>query len=97
MKKSELVAEVAKRSGLTQKDVNVVVDVMSEVIREAVVDNHDEVNLPAIGKFKVRINNAKKGINPMTKEPIDIKESHTIAFKASSAVKKVIEPKAKKK
>lgn len=97
MKKYELVAAVAKKTGLTQTDVNKVVDVMSEVIVEACVENGDDVNLPTLGKFKQKVNPARKGINPLTKQPLDVKESHSLKFTPTSTIKKVIEPKPAKK
>ena len=97
MKKYELVAAVAKKTGLTQTDVNKVVDVMSEVIVEACVENGDDVNLPTLGKFKRKVNPARKGINPLTKQPLDVKESHSLKFTPTSTIKKVIEPKPAKK
>lgn len=90
MKKFELVAAVAKKTGMTQTDVNKVVDAMSAVIVEACVENGDEVNLPALGKFKQKINPARKGINPLTKKPMDVPESHTMVFKPTSSIKKVL-------
>jgi DNA-binding protein HU-beta len=97
MKKYELVAAVAKKTGLTQTDVNTVGDVMSEVIVEACVENGDDVNLPTLGKFKQKVNPARKGINPLTKQPLDVKESHSLKFTPTSTIKKVIEPKTAKK
>lgn len=97
MKKYELVAAVAKKTGLTQTDVNKVIDVMSEVIVEACVENGDEVNLPTLGKFRQKVNPARKGINPLTKQPLDLKESHSLKFTPTSTIKKVIEPKVAKK
>ena len=93
MKKYELVSEVAKRSGVSQKDVNSVIDAMSEVIVETCVKNGEEVNLPALGKFKQKVNNARKGINPLTQKPMDVKESHTLKFSPTSTAKVYIEPK----
>lgn len=92
MKKYELVAAVAKKSGLTQTDVNKVVDAMSEVIVETCIGNGEEVNLPALGKFKQKVNAARKGRNPLTGAAMDVKESHTLKFQPTSAIKKVIEP-----
>lgn len=90
MKKFELVAEVAKKSGLTQTDVNKVIDAMCPVIVEACVENGDEVNLPSLGKFKRKVNPAHKGINPLTKKPLDVPESHTLKFTPTSTIKKVL-------
>jgi len=93
MKKYELVAAVAKKTGITQTDVNKVVDAISETIVEACVENGDDVNLPTLGKFRQKVNPARKGINPLTKKPMDVKESHTIKFTPTSTIKQVIEPK----
>jgi len=97
MKKYELVAAVAKETGMTQTDVNKVIDAMCPVIVKACVDEGDEVNLPALGKFKQKINPARKGINPLTKQPMDVSESHTLKFTPTSTIKKVVEPKPAKK
>lgn len=90
MKKFELVAAVAKKTGMTQTDVNKVIDAMCPIIVEACVENGDEVNLPALGKFKQKINPARKGINPLTKKPLDVPESRTLVFKPTSTIKKVL-------
>jgi len=97
MKKFELVAAVAKKSGITQTDVNKVVDALSEVIVEACVTDGDDVNLPTLGKFRQKVNPARQGINPLTKKPMDVKESHTLKFTPTSTIKKVIETKTVKK
>lgn len=92
MKKYELVAVVANKVGMTQTDVNKVIDAMCETVVEACVENGDEVNLPTLGKFKQKVNPARTGINPLTKKPLDVKESHTLKFTPTSTIKKVIEP-----
>lgn len=92
MKKHELVNAVAKKAGLTQTDVNKVVDAIGEVIVETCVETGEEVNFPSLGKFKQKVNPARKGINPLTKQPLDVKESHTLKFTPTSTIKKIIEP-----
>ena len=97
MKKFELVAAVAKETDLTQDSVNKVIDSMSNIIVKECIDNGGEVNLPALGKFKQKINPAREGINPLNKKPISIKESRTIKFTPTSSIKVTIEPKVAKK
>lgn len=96
MRKSELVAKVAEVSGLTQREVEKMVDALSTVIVETCVDGGDEINFP-FGKFKQKVNPAKAGVNPLTNKPMNVLESHTLAFKASKTVKKVIDGKKSKK
>ena len=96
MRKSEFVAKVAKVAGMGQKDVEKVIDALTPVIVESVVEGGEEISL-SFGKFKQKVNAAKTGVNPLTKKPMNVPESHTLAFKASKTVKKVMEPKPARK
>lgn len=96
MRKSEFVAKVAKVAGMDQKDVEKVIDALTPVIVESVVEGGEEISL-SFGKFKQKVNAAKTGTNPLTKKPMNVPESHTLAFKASKTVKKVMEPKPARK
>lgn len=96
MRKSEFVAKVAKVTGMAQKDVEKVIDALTPVIVESVVEGGEEISL-SFGKFKQKVNAAKTGTNPLTKKPMNVPESHTLAFKASKTVKKVMEPKPARK
>ena len=91
MKKYELVAAVSKKTGLTQNQVNEVINETCETIVETCVENGEEVNLPAFGKFRQKSNPAREGINPLTKEKIKIKETHTIKFSPTASIKKTID------
>ena len=91
MKKYELVAAVAKETGMTQDSVNKVVDSMSAIIVKECVTNGGEVNLPSLGKFRQKVNPARQGINPLNKQKISIKETHTLKFTPSSSIKVTID------
>lgn len=90
MKKYELVAAVAKKTGLTQTQVDEVINATCETIVETCVENGEEVNLPTLGKFRQKNNPAREGINPLTKEKIKIKETHTLKFAPTATIKKTI-------
>ena len=90
MKKIELVAEEARKTGMTQDSVNRVIDSMSHVIVAECI-NGGEVNLPALGKFRQKVNPARQGINPLNKQKISIKETHTLKFTPSSSIKVTID------
>lgn len=96
MNKSELLAAIAAKSGQKQTVCNEVLNALDEVIVEEVRDGGDTIRINS-GTFKQKINAARKGINPLTGKPMEVKESHTIAFKVSSGMKKVIEDKPVKK
>ena len=48
-----------------------------------------EVQLIGFGSFKVSRRAARNGINPRTKEPIRIRASRTVKFKAGAGLKKI--------
>ena len=63
MKKSDLVAAVAKKTGMTKKDAAVVVDSVFDTITDALVEG-DEVSVVGFGTFSVKERAEREGINP---------------------------------
>lgn len=93
MNKYDLVSAVAEKTGLTKNDVNKVIDAIQPVIIEECVDKGGEVNLPRLVSSSRRLILPRKGINPLSKKPMDVPESHTLRFQPSSSLRKVVEPK----
>ncbi len=83
MNKSELVSAVAQRSELTKVDAKKALDAVLEAIGEE-LKNDGKVVLVGFGTFSVTERSARKGINPRTKEPIDIPAKKVVKFKAGS-------------
>ena len=83
MNKSELVSAVAQKSGLTKVDAKKALDGVLEAISEE-LKNDGRVVLVGFGTFSVTERSARKGINPRTKEPIDIPAKKVVKFKAGS-------------
>ena len=69
MNKTELVAAVAEKSGLTKKDAEKAVSSMLDVIVNAVAEG-EKVQVVGFGTFEQRQRNARMGIDPRTKEKI---------------------------
>ncbi len=89
MNKTDLVAAVAKDTGLSKKD--------AEAAVKAVIDNTtkalkkgDKVQLVGFGTFEVRKRAAKQGHNPKTGKPMMIPASKLPAFKAGKALKDAV-------
>lgn len=89
MNKTELVAAVAEKSGLTKKDAEKAVSSMLEVIVGAVAEG-EKVQVVGFGTFEQRQRNARMGIDPRTKEKIQIAASKVPAFKAGNAFKEAV-------
>ena len=89
MNKTELVAAVAEKAGLSKKDAEKAV----AAVIDSVVDTlktGDKVALVGFGTFEVKKRAAREGINPLTGAKIKIAASKSPAFKAGKAFKEAI-------
>ena len=86
MNKTELIAAIAEKTGMTKKDAERAVAATFESISASLVKG-DRVQLSGFGIFEVKERAARTGRNPHTKETIEIPASRTPAFKASKALK----------
>ena len=86
MNKTELIAAVAEKTGLTKKDAERVVNATVDTII-AEMQKGERVSLSGFGIFEVKTREARTGRNPRTKETIQIPASKAPVFKASSALK----------
>ena len=84
--KTELVAKVAERAGMSKKDADKAITAFVETVEEALTGG-DKVSLVGFGTFEVRSRAARKGLNPQTKKEINIPASRVPAFKAGKALK----------
>ena len=99
MTKAELVTEVAAKSGLSKKDTEKAIAGVIEAVTETLAKG-ESIQLVGFGTFEVRERAARKGINPRTKEAINIAATKVPAFKAGRALKDAVgapAPKAKGK
>ena len=89
MNKTELIAAVAEKAGMSKKDSEKAVNAAFEAITAALVGG-DKVQLVGFGAFEVKERNARVGRNPKTKEEIQIPASRVPVFKAGKALKDVV-------
>lgn len=89
MTKSELVDQVADRSGLTKSDSARAVDALLETVEDA-LRRGSEVTLSGFGKFHVGQRGARQGVNPRTGERIQIAASRVPRFTAGSGLKAAV-------
>ncbi len=89
MNKAELVAAVAAKANVSQKEAGDVVAAVLSEIKDA-LKKGDKVQLVGFGSFEVRKKAARTGKNPRTGETIKIAASKAPAFKAGKAFKDYI-------
>jgi len=89
MTKADLVAQVAKKAGLTAKaakdSVNTVFATMSDAMKRG-----EKVVVTGFGTFMVRRRAARKGRNPQTGAVIQIPATKTPGFTAGKSLKRMV-------
>jgi DNA-binding protein HU-beta len=86
LNKTDLVGQVAVKTGMTKKDVEKVVNAFFGTV-EGTLKDGDKVQLVGFGTFEVRERKARKGRNPQTGQEISIPATKVPAFKAGKALK----------
>ena len=89
MNKTELIAAVAEKTGLTKKDAERVVNATFETVTASLAKG-EKVAVAGFGNFEVKTREARVGRNPRTKETIEIPATKLPAFKAAKALKDAV-------
>ena len=89
MNKSDLIDNIAKKSGLTKAQSTDALNAFIATIGEAMQAN-DSVSLVGFGTFSVKERQARVGRNPQTKEEIQIPASKVPSFKAGKSLKDMV-------
>ena len=89
MNKTELIAAIADKAGITKKDAEAAVKAFTQVIEEE-LKKGEKVTMVGFGTFEVSERAARSGRNPRTGETMEIKASKAPKFKAGKALKDAI-------
>jgi len=89
MNKADLVAQVAKKAGLTAKAAKEAVNTVFSTIADA-LKRGEKVVVTGFGTFMVRKRAARKGRNPQTGAEIQIPATKTPGFTAGKGLKKMV-------
>ena len=90
MNKTELIAAIAEKTGLSKKDSEAAVSAVVDTITEA-LKAEDKVQLVGFGSFEVKKRAARTGRNPQAGETIEIAAAKLPVFKAGKALKDAID------
>ena len=80
MNRTDLVNEIAAKAGMNKNSAKAALDACLESIAQALA-NEDKVALLGFGTFSVQQKEARTGINPRTKEKIEIPARQVVKFK----------------
>ena len=89
MNKTELIAAIAEKAGIAKKDADKALAAFIETVTEELKAG-GKVQLVGFGTFQVNERAARTGINPQTKEQIEIPASKAPVFKAGNTFKNEI-------
>ncbi|MFO8142748.1 MAG: HU family DNA-binding protein [Marinobacter sp.] len=89
MRKPELAAAIADKTGLTRDKASEVISTITDQISAAAARGED-TTLIGFGTFSIRAREARTGRNPQTGATIQIPASKTVGFKAGKALKDAI-------
>lgn len=92
MNKTELIASVAEKAGLTKKDAEKAVNALFVSVEEALA-LEDKVQIIGFGTFEVKAREERKGRNPQTGDEITIPASKNPVFKAGKGLKDAVQDK----
>lgn len=89
--KKDLAEQLAQAESITKKDALNYITYIFDQMKATLVQN-GTVDINGFGKFSVHERAARTGINPATKEKIEIAASKSAKFKASKALKDALNP-----
>ena len=89
MNKTELVAAMAEKAGLSKKDAEAALKAFTETVAEE-LKKCEKIALVGFGTFEVSERAAREGRNPQTGAPMTIAASKAPKFKAGKALKDAI-------
>lgn len=89
MNKKELISAIAAENDITKKDAEAILNSTLDIIIEQIKAGN-KVSILGFGNFEPKTNSARTGINPQTKEAIQIKASNSVKFKVGKAFKDVL-------
>lgn len=89
MNKTEFINAVAEKSGLSKVDAKKAVEAFVETVSGELKEG-GKVALLGFGSFSVAEKAARKGVNPKTKQPIEIPARKSVKFKAGAELTEII-------
>jgi len=89
MKKTDFIAAIAEKAGLTKADAAKAVKAFEEVVTDE-LKKGEKIQLVGFGTFEVSARAERQGRNPATGEAMTIAASKVPKFKAGQALKDAV-------
>ena len=92
MNKAELVEAIAKKTKRTKKETKEMLNAFMDIVKTNLRKNQ-KIMLVGFGTFKTYKRKATTGVNPKTREKINIPEKRVAKLKWSDTVNNMLNPK----
>jgi DNA-binding protein HU-beta len=89
MNKSELIDSLSEETTFSKKDVARVLESLTRIV-ERTLKKGEKVSITGFGSFWISNRPARKGINPSTKERINLPAVNVPRFKAGKNLREVV-------
>ena len=89
MNKTDLIEEIADKANASKSEAQRFFDAFTDVVESALKKDED-IQITGFGKFYVQKREAREGINPQTKEKMNIPASKVPTFTAGNSLKDAI-------
>jgi DNA-binding protein HU-beta len=89
MQKTDFIARVAQQTGASKKVARQVIEAALDTIAQSLA-NDEKVVLTGFGTFELRTRQARRGVNPQTRQAMTIPASRTPGFSASNSLKDLV-------
>lgn len=87
--KAEVINTISEQAGISKKEAAAAFDAFVNYISDA-CQRGDRCAIPGLGSFLVTERKARQGVNPRTKEKIDIASSKNVRFKAGKDLRDLL-------
>ena len=89
MNKVQLIAAIAKKTGLSKAEAAAGMNAMVDLISGA-LERNEKITITGFGAFDVGVRQARRGVNPHTKKHIEIPELRLPRFRAGKALRSLV-------
>jgi len=89
MNKTDLINALSEETTFSKKDVSRVLDALTRIVERSLKQGK-KVSITGFGSFLISERPARKGINPATKEKIDIPKVTVPKFKAGKSLREIV-------
>jgi DNA-binding protein HU-beta len=96
MQKTDFIALVAEQTGTSKKVARQVIEAALDTIAHSLA-NDEKVVLTGFGTFELRTRQARRGVNPQTRQAMTIPASRSPGFSPSNSLKDLVRQRSRER